>query len=121
MVLTLPNNKGTKMTPLEILKESEKEFDEKFEGIWLDGMRNYESDTDYTRDETIQKLKSHLTSLIIKLLEGEIERLRKLVKTYTKTKDFHFTDTVEVDNYNKAVYESIEFIESQLSEIKQNK
>ena len=119
--------------PLEILKESEKEFDCKFE---FDFYTNTDKDVNLDFEILISKqngsrknmipatdkeLKSHLTSLTIKLLEGEKTRLSKKVKTYNKTENLHFTDKVEVDNYNQAIYESLDFIESQLSEIKQNK
>lgn len=112
-------------TPSEILKESEREFDEIAKQTTLYLEENFATKTE-------AEIKSHLTSLTIKLLEGEIERLRgeRFEKLSPLEKAEHedcnhkknglYVGDVAGSNYNKAIMEQCRYLESQLSEIKQN-
>ena len=93
------------MQPIEILKESQKEFDTKFPFAIIDWKLSEENDGDGTSVDKMKEIKSHLTSLTIKLLEGITERL-------TTIKEHEYTN-IELKYY-------IQSLESQLSEIKQN-
>lgn len=42
------------------IEEALNRFDEKFDGLWLDGMFDYENETPYGEKETIEKIKSFL-------------------------------------------------------------
>lgn len=98
-------------TPLEVLKESQKEFDEEF---------TFEGSGDWVDVDKLDahKIKSHLTSITIKLLESEIERVRGMKKKYLKHIDPKGITNEDVDSYNQAIDDQISYLSAQLSEIK---
>ena len=73
-------------TLLKHNNETKDKFDEEFEGLWLDGMIDYESGRDYSEQETKLKIKDFITSqnteLLKKIAKGEIERIKGKIKEY---------------------------------------
>lgn len=104
-------------TPIEVLKESQKEFGEAVE--------TFESLTFIKYKE---KLQSFLPSLTIKLLESEIERLKEEKKkcaghTLDEMYCFDCGKCIEDEKthawqYGAGINDQISYLESQLSEIK---
>lgn len=90
------------MTPTEILKEVK---------------ADYLINCQYSKTGIVDP-DSYFTSLTIKLLEGEIERLKGMKKEYLKHIDPKGITNEDVDSYNQAIDDQITYLESQLSEIK---
>lgn len=68
----------------------EKEWEDKFGGLWLDGMIDYETDTTYSEGETLDMIKSFIKSLLTKQKEEIGEKVVELAK---RNKDWvHFLD-----------------------------
>lgn len=108
------------MNPLEILKESEKEFYKLFDKkVAIPLEMDYRGTQTTRSDVSLDDIKSIFTSLTIKLLEGEKARLEGL----SKPEGGRFLTSDDIlwnEGYNEAIDESLATVESQLSEIKQN-
>lgn len=87
------------------ISEIEKEFDDKFVGLWLDGMHDYEIDEDFSEEEAIKKIKSFYRSHFLSTIESikkEIESKKAAQELYYKY-DFN-------SRYNLGLNDAIEIL-----------
>lgn len=76
-------------------EENIKEFDYKFEGMWLDGMHDYTNDTTYTKQETLDKIQDFISNIYIKIAEREMERLARQSEQYLQATEWDKVDAID--------------------------